>query len=31
MTATRPAWSDDDVEAFRDLARTFLVKECAPN
>ena len=28
---TRPAWSDDDVEAFRDLARTFLEKECAPN
>ncbi len=33
MTATRPrpAWSDDDVEAFRELARTFLEKECAPN
>ncbi len=34
MTATRPArpaWSDDDVEAFRDLAHTFLVKECAPH
>ena len=28
---SRPAWSDDDVEAFRDLARTFLLKECAPN
>jgi acyl-CoA dehydrogenase len=27
----RPAWSDDDVEAFRGLARTFLEKECAPN
>ena len=27
----RPAWSDDDVEAFRDLAHTFLAKECAPN
>jgi len=31
MPATRPAWSDDDVEAFRDLARSFLEKECAPN
>ncbi len=31
MTATRPAWSDDDVEAFRELAHTFLEKECAPN
>src|SRR4051812_10096606 len=33
MTATRPrpAWSDDDVEAFRDLAHAFLSKECAPN
>jgi acyl-CoA dehydrogenase len=34
MTATRPArpaWSDDDVEAFRDLAHTFLAKECAPH
>jgi len=29
--STRPAWSDDDVEAFRDLAHTFLEKECAPN
>ena len=29
--STRPAWSDDDIEAFRDLARTFLEKECAPN
>jgi alkylation response protein AidB-like acyl-CoA dehydrogenase len=28
---TRPAWSDDDVEAFRDLAHSFLAKECAPN
>ncbi|HET6876640.1 MAG TPA: acyl-CoA dehydrogenase family protein [Jatrophihabitans sp.] len=27
----RPAWSDDDVEAFRDLARSFFEKECAPN
>ncbi|MGN6609525.1 MAG: acyl-CoA dehydrogenase family protein [Jatrophihabitans sp.] len=34
MTATRPArpaWSDDDIEAFRDLARSFLTKECAPH
>jgi acyl-CoA dehydrogenase len=31
MTATRPSWSDDDVEAFRDLAHTFLAKECAPH
>jgi alkylation response protein AidB-like acyl-CoA dehydrogenase len=33
MTATRsrPAWSNDDVEAFRDLAHSFLAKECAPN
>jgi alkylation response protein AidB-like acyl-CoA dehydrogenase len=33
MTAsrTRPAWSDDDVEAFRELAHDFLAKECAPN
>jgi acyl-CoA dehydrogenase len=31
VAATRPAWSDDDVEAFRDLARRFLEKECAPN
>jgi acyl-CoA dehydrogenase len=30
-TRTRPAWSDDDVEAFRDLARTFFEKECAPH
>jgi alkylation response protein AidB-like acyl-CoA dehydrogenase len=30
-SAARPAWSDDDVEAFRDLAHTFLAKECAPN
>ena len=27
----RPAWSDGDVEAFRDLAHSFLAKECAPN
>ncbi len=31
MPATRPAWSDDDVEAFRDLAHSFLAKECAPH
>jgi alkylation response protein AidB-like acyl-CoA dehydrogenase len=30
-STARPAWSDDDVEAFRDLAHTFLAKECAPN
>jgi alkylation response protein AidB-like acyl-CoA dehydrogenase len=28
---TRPVWSDDDVEAFRELAHSFLAKECAPN
>src|SRR3954468_19698205 len=27
----RPAWSDDDAEAFRELAHSFLAKECAPN
>jgi alkylation response protein AidB-like acyl-CoA dehydrogenase len=31
MAVTRPAWSDDDVESFRELAHTFLAKECAPN
>ena len=31
MPVSRPAWSDDDVEAFRELARTFLEKECAPH
>jgi alkylation response protein AidB-like acyl-CoA dehydrogenase len=31
MTVTRPAWSDDDVEAFRELAHAFLAKECAPH
>jgi acyl-CoA dehydrogenase len=31
MPPTRPAWSDDDVEAFRDLAHSFMAKECAPN
>jgi acyl-CoA dehydrogenase len=27
----RPAWSDDDVEAFRELAARFFEKECAPH
>jgi alkylation response protein AidB-like acyl-CoA dehydrogenase len=27
----RPSWSNDEVEAFRDLAHTFLEKECAPH
>jgi alkylation response protein AidB-like acyl-CoA dehydrogenase len=27
----RPAWSDDDAEAFRELAHAFLAKECAPH
>jgi alkylation response protein AidB-like acyl-CoA dehydrogenase len=31
MGAARPSWSDDDVEAFRDLAATFFTKECAPH
>jgi acyl-CoA dehydrogenase len=31
MTAVRPAWSDDDAEAFRELAHSFLAKECAPH
>jgi Acyl-CoA dehydrogenases len=31
MPAARPSWSDDDIEAFRDLARSFFEKECAPN
>jgi acyl-CoA dehydrogenase len=31
MPAARPAWSDDDIEAFRDLAARFFAKECAPN
>jgi alkylation response protein AidB-like acyl-CoA dehydrogenase len=31
MPASRPAWSDDDVEAFRELARRFFEKECAPH
>ena len=26
MSTTRPAWSDDDIEAFRDLAHTFLTR-----
>jgi acyl-CoA dehydrogenase len=31
MPSPRPAWSDDDIEAFRELARSFFDKECAPN
>jgi acyl-CoA dehydrogenase len=31
MPAARPSWSDDDLEAFRDLARSFFEKECAPH
>jgi acyl-CoA dehydrogenase len=31
MPAARPAWSDDDIEAFRELAHTFFAKECAPH
>ena len=35
MTATTPrtmpAWSDDDAESFRELAHSFLAKECAPH
>jgi acyl-CoA dehydrogenase len=31
MRAARPAWSDDDIEAFRDLAATFFEKQCAPH
>ncbi|MBE7190280.1 acyl-CoA dehydrogenase family protein, partial [Jatrophihabitans endophyticus] len=35
MTATTsrtaPAWSDDEAEAFRELAHSFLAKECAPH
>jgi acyl-CoA dehydrogenase len=31
MAFARPVWSDDDVEAFRELAHSFLAKECAPN
>ncbi len=34
MSTARPAvpvWSDEDIEAFRDLANTFMTKECAPN
>jgi acyl-CoA dehydrogenase len=30
-TTARPSWSDDDAEAFRELAHSFLEKECAPN
>jgi alkylation response protein AidB-like acyl-CoA dehydrogenase len=29
--AAIPSWSDEDVEAFRDLVRRFFEKECAPN
>jgi acyl-CoA dehydrogenase len=29
--AHRPSWMDDDLDAFRDLARTFCEKELAPN
>ena len=29
--ATIPSWSDEDVEAFRDLVHRFFEKECAPN
>jgi acyl-CoA dehydrogenase len=31
LMTLRPAWSDDDVESFRDLAHSFLSKECAPH
>ena len=31
INKTRPAWSDDETEAFRDLAHSFLEKECAPH
>jgi acyl-CoA dehydrogenase len=31
MSEARPAWSDDDVEAFRELAHSFLAKEVAPH
>ncbi|GAB2474995.1 acyl-CoA dehydrogenase family protein [Jatrophihabitans fulvus] len=31
MSNPRPTWSDDDIEAFRELAHSFLVKECAPH
>ncbi|MEO9137558.1 MAG: acyl-CoA dehydrogenase family protein [Jatrophihabitans sp.] len=31
MSTTRPAWSDDEIEAFRDLTRNFFEKECSPN
>ena len=29
--ATRPRWSDDDLEAVRALARTYFEREVAPN
>jgi acyl-CoA dehydrogenase len=28
---SRPAWSDGETEEFRDLARAFFTKECAPH
>ncbi|MFC9841868.1 acyl-CoA dehydrogenase family protein [Streptomyces sp. NPDC060223] len=31
MPATRPRWSDDELEAVRALARTYFEKEVAPN
>lgn len=31
MPATRPRWSDDELEAVRGLARTYFEKEVAPN
>ncbi|MDX6361507.1 MAG: acyl-CoA dehydrogenase, partial [Streptomyces sp.] len=31
MTAVRPRWSDDELEAARDLARTYFEKEVAPH
>ncbi|WP_327256527.1 acyl-CoA dehydrogenase family protein [Streptomyces sp. NBC_01244] len=31
MTAVRPRWSDDELEAARDLARRYFEKEVAPN
>jgi len=31
MTAVRPRWSDDELEAVRDLARTYFDKEVVPN
>jgi acyl-CoA dehydrogenase len=31
MPAARPSWSDDELEAVRDLARTYFQKEVAPH